>query len=58
MQKSAKLPPPAARLNLEPLIYGAFHDRRDFIRASGTCYRRMGDAEGGVVWLYGGELVE
>ena len=49
---------PAARLNLEPLRCGALHDRRDLIRASGTRYRRRGDAEGSVVWLYGGELVE
>ena len=50
--------PPAARLNLEPLICSAFHDCRDLIRASGTRYRRRGDAEGSVVWLYGGKLVE
>ena len=27
--------PPAARLDLEPLLCGALHDRRDLIRASG-----------------------
>ena len=49
---------PAAQLNREPLLCVALHDRRHLIRASGTRYRRRGDAEGSVVWLYGGELVE
>ena len=49
---------PAAQLDLEPLLCGALHDRGDLICASGTRYRRRGDAEGSVVWLYGGELIE
>ena len=49
---------PAARLDLEPLHCGALHDRCDLIRASGTRYRRRGDAEGSVVWLRGRELVD
>ena len=39
--------PPDARLDLARC--GALHDRRDLIRASGTRYRYMGDAEGSVV---------
>ena len=49
---------PTARLDLEPQVRGALHDRRDLIRGSGPRYRCRGDAEGGVVWLYGGGLVE
>ena len=47
-----------ARLDLEPLLRGALHDRRDLVRGSGARHGRRGDAEGCVVWLYGRELVE
>lgn len=49
---------PTTRLDLEPLVRGALHDRRNLSRASGARYRRRGDAEGCIVWLYGGKLVE
>ena len=45
---------PTARLDLELQVCCALHDRRDLIRGSGARYRCRGDAEGGVVWLYGG----
>jgi len=49
---------PTTWLNLEPLIRGALHNRRDLIRAPRPCDRGRGDTERSIVWLYGGELVE
>jgi hypothetical protein len=46
------------RLNLEPLIRGALHNRGDLISAPRPCDRGGGDSEGCIVWFYSGELVE
>ena len=50
--------PATARLNLEPLLRGALHNRGDLVRAPGARYRCRGDTESCIVWFYGGGFVE
>jgi len=47
-----------AWLDFESLVRGALHDCSDLIGTAGARYCRGGDAEGRIVRLYGGELVE